>query len=57
MNPQLRLLTPIEMIMGTIGIGSFAIANLTPHHSQNLTLAQNHEGMNHNMDVGPADTN
>jgi uncharacterized protein (DUF305 family) len=62
MHPQLRLLTPIAMIMGTLGISSLAIANLTTYH-QNLTIAQNHEGMNHgsmmnhSMDIGPADAN
>jgi uncharacterized protein (DUF305 family) len=63
MHPKVRLLTPIAMIMGTLGISSLAIANLTTQHHQNLTLAQNHEGMNHggmmnhSMDVGPANTN
>jgi uncharacterized protein (DUF305 family) len=63
MNPKLRLLTPIAIIMGTLGVGSLAIANLTTHHSPNSTITQNHEGMNHggimnhNMDIGPADAN
>jgi uncharacterized protein (DUF305 family) len=63
MNPKTRLLTPIAMIVGTIGISSLAIATLTTHHHQNSTIAQNHEEMNHggmmnhSMDVGPADAN
>ena len=61
--PQLRLLTPIAMIVGTLGLNSLAIANLTIDRTQNLTIAQNHEGMNHgkqmnhSMDIGPADAN
>jgi uncharacterized protein (DUF305 family) len=64
MHPKVRFLTPIAMIMGTLSISSLAIANLTTHHHQNSTLAQNHEGMshregkmNHSMDVGPANAN
>ncbi len=63
MHPKVRLLTPIAMIVGTLGISSLAIANLTTQHHQNSNLAQNHEGMNHggmmnhSMDVGPANAN
>ncbi len=73
MNPKMRLITPIAILLGSIGIGSLAIAGLTIHRS-NSNLAQtnggmNHGGMNHggmmkqggmmnhNMDVGPADAN
>jgi uncharacterized protein (DUF305 family) len=68
MNPQLRLLAPIAVMLGAIGFGSLAIANLTNQHRSNSTISQNsggmnHDGMkaggmmNHNMDVGPADAN
>jgi uncharacterized protein (DUF305 family) len=73
MNPQLRLLAPIAVMLGAIGFGSLAIANLTTQQRSNSTLAQNSDGMNHggmnhdgmkkggmmnhNMDVGPADAN
>ena len=73
MNPKMRLITPIAILLGSIGIGSLAIAGLTIHRS-NSNLAQtnggmNHGGMNHggmmkqggmmnhNMNVGPADAN
>jgi uncharacterized protein (DUF305 family) len=65
MNAKVKLLAPIVVILGGLGFGSLAIANLTNHRS-NLILAQNggmnhgsmnHGGMNHNMDVGPADAN
>ena len=73
MNPKMRLITPMAIILGSIGIGSLAIAGLTIHRS-NSNIAQtnggmNHGGMNHggmmkqggmmnhNMDVGPADAN
>mgnify|MGYP000028709742 FL=1 len=73
MNPKMRLITPIALLFGSIGIGSLAIAGLTIHRS-NSNIAQtnggmNHGGMNHggmmkqggmmnhNMDVGPADAN
>jgi uncharacterized protein (DUF305 family) len=67
MNTKNRLFTPIAILVGTIGLGSMAIAGLTIHHSSSSTIAQNsginHSGMNHsgmmnhNMDVGPADAN
>jgi uncharacterized protein (DUF305 family) len=66
MNPNLRLITPIAIVIGTLGIGSFAIANLRIDRTPTSTLAQNgmnHEGMNHGgmmnhqMDIGPADAN
>jgi uncharacterized protein (DUF305 family) len=73
MNPKLRLLTPIAIMLGAIGFGSLAIANLTTQHRLNSAIAQNSGGMNHggmnhdgmkkggmmdrNMDVGPADAN
>jgi uncharacterized protein (DUF305 family) len=63
MNTKIRLLTPIVIVMGMLGIGSLGIASLRTHPSQNETIAQNHKGMNHrgmmkhNMDVGPANAN
>jgi uncharacterized protein (DUF305 family) len=63
MNTKNRLFAPIAIMVGTIGIGSMAIAGLTIHHGSNSTIAQNHDGMNHSgmmnhsMDVGPADAN
>jgi uncharacterized protein (DUF305 family) len=68
MNNKNRLFTPIAMIVGTISLGSMAIAGLKLHHSSNSPIAQNSNGMNHggmnhggmmnhNMDVGPADAN
>nr|WP_041550529.1 DUF305 domain-containing protein [Chamaesiphon minutus] len=65
MNFKVKLLAPIALILGGIGFGSLAIANLT-NRGSNSTLAQsggmnhggmNHGGMNHNMDIGPADAN
>ena len=68
MNPKMRSIAPMAILLGSIGIGSLAIAGLTIHRS-NSKLAQtnggmNHGGMmkqggmmNHNMDVGPADAN
>ncbi|AFY96869.1 DUF305 domain-containing protein [Chamaesiphon minutus] len=66
MNSKVKLLAPIALILGGIGFGSLAIANLT-NRGSNSTLAQNsggmnhggmnHGGMNHNMDIGPADAN
>jgi len=73
MNPKMRLITPMAILLGSIGIGSLAIAGLTIHRSSS-NLAQtnggmnhggmNHDGMmkqgkmmNHNMDIGPADAN
>ena len=71
MNTRAKLIASIAVVTGTIGFGSFAIANLTTHNKSNSTLAQNSDGMNHggmnhdgmkkgammdhNMDVGPAD--
>jgi uncharacterized protein (DUF305 family) len=67
MNTKNQLLTPIAILLGTIGIASVSIAALTIHHRPNLAIAQNsdgmnhggmnHGGMNHSMDVGPADAN
>jgi uncharacterized protein (DUF305 family) len=67
MNTKNRLFASIAMIVGTIGIGSIAIAGLTIHHSLNSPISQardgmnhdgmNHGGMNHNMDIGPANAN
>ena len=66
MNHHMRLITPIAIVIGTLGIGSFAIANLRIDRNPTATLAQNgmnhdsmnHGGMmNHNMDIGPADAN
>jgi uncharacterized protein (DUF305 family) len=72
MNSKTKLLTWIAITTGTIGFGSLAIANLTPHNKSNSTIAQNggmnhggmnHDGMkkggmmNHSMDIGPADAN
>ena len=68
MNPKMRSIAPMAILLGSIGIGSLAISGLTIHRS-NSKLAQtnggmNHGGMmkqggmmNHNMDVGPADAN
>ena len=73
MKTRAKLIASIAVLTGTIGFGSFAIANLTTHNKSNSTLAQNSGGMNHggmnhdgmkkgammdhNMDVGPADAN
>jgi uncharacterized protein (DUF305 family) len=71
MHTKFRLLTPIAIMMGSIGLGAFTIfvpsgctnARLTTPNNSNSTVAQNHNGMNHggtmshNMDVGPADAN
>jgi uncharacterized protein (DUF305 family) len=63
MNTKNRLFTPILLLMGTIGLGSMAVAGFAVHHSSNPPIAQNHGGMdrgdmkNHRMDVGPADAN
>ncbi len=62
MNTKNRLFAPIAMMIGSIGIGSMAIAGLTMHHRPNSPIAQNqngmnHGGMNHSMDVGPANAN
>lgn len=63
MSTKNRLFAPIAIMVGTIGIGSMAIAGLKIHHSPSSIIAQNHDGMNHggmmnhNMDVGPADAN
>jgi uncharacterized protein (DUF305 family) len=62
MNTKNRLLTPIVAIVGTIGIASVAIAGFTMHHLPTSPIAQNqdgmnHGGMNHSMDVGPANAN
>jgi uncharacterized protein (DUF305 family) len=73
MNTKNRLFAPIAIMVGTIGIGSMAIAGLKIHHSPSSIVAQNHDGMNHggmnqggmnhggmmnhSMDVGPADAN
>jgi len=46
MNPKMRLITPIAILLGSIGIGSLAIAGLTIHRS-NSNLAQTNGGMNH----------
>jgi uncharacterized protein (DUF305 family) len=35
MNPHIRLLAPIAIVMGTLGVGSLAIANLTTIRSPN----------------------
>jgi uncharacterized protein (DUF305 family) len=65
MNSKVKSLVPIALLLGGIGFGSLAIANLT-NRGSNSTLAQsggmnhggmNHGGMNHNMDIGPADAN
>ena len=67
MNTKNRLFAPIAILVGTIGIGSIAIAGLRMQQSPNVSIAQNngmnHGGMNHggmmnhNMDVGPANAN
>jgi uncharacterized protein (DUF305 family) len=73
MNTKNRLFAPIAIMVGTIGIGSMAIAGLKIHHSPSSIIAQSHDGMNHgemnqggmnhggmmnhSMDVGPADAN
>ena len=68
MNTKFRLISSTALVLGTIGFGSLAIANLTNHHKSNSAIAQNSDGMNHggmkkggtmdhNMDVGPADAN
>ena len=73
MGTRAKFIASIAVLTGTIGFGSFAVANLTTHNKSNSTLAQNSGGMNHggmnhdgmkkgammdhNMDVGPADAN
>jgi uncharacterized protein (DUF305 family) len=73
MNPKFRLLAPILIVLGTLGLGSWGLANLTIKSNPQLILAQNSDGINHggmnhgdmkkggtmdhNMDVGPADAN
>jgi uncharacterized protein (DUF305 family) len=52
MNPKFRLLAPIAIVLGTLGLGSWGLANLTIKSNPQLTLAQksdgtNHGGMNH----------
>ncbi len=73
MNTRAKLIASIAMLTGAIGFGSLAVANLTTYNKSNSKLAQNSNGMNHdrmdhdginnggmmnhNMDIGPADTN
>jgi uncharacterized protein (DUF305 family) len=67
MNTKNRLFAPIAILVGTIGIGSIAIAGLRMQQHPNVSIAQNngmnHGGMNHgrmmnhNMDIGPANAN
>ncbi|WP_310481968.1 DUF305 domain-containing protein [Chamaesiphon sp. VAR_48_metabat_403] len=62
MSTKHKLFVPIAIVVGTMGIGSIAIAGLNMHRNSNLPIAQKHDGMNHsgmshNMDVGPADAN
>jgi uncharacterized protein (DUF305 family) len=73
MSTKNQLLTPIAILMGTLGAASVAIAGFTMHHSPNSSIAQSSDGinsggmnhggmnhggmMNHSMDVGPADAN
>ncbi len=47
LKPKLRLLTPIAIVLGTLGIGSWGIASLKTDHEPNSTLAQSSDGMNH----------
>ena len=47
MNTRAKLIASIAALTGTIGFGSFAIANLTTHNKSSSTLAQNSDGMNH----------
>ncbi|AFY91371.1 DUF305 domain-containing protein [Chamaesiphon minutus] len=69
MNHKNRSFAPIAILVGTLGLGSVAIAGFTLNRSPNSTIAQNSDGMmnhggmnhgstmNHSMDVGPADAN
>ncbi len=68
MNAKFRLISSIALMLGTIGVGSFAIGSLTSYHKSNSAVAQNSggmnhsgmkpgESMNHSMDIGPADAN
>ena len=67
MNTKNRLFAPLAIVVGTIGLGSIAIAGLKLQQSPNLSIAQNdgmnHGGMNHggmmshNMNIGPANAN
>jgi uncharacterized protein (DUF305 family) len=67
MNTKNRLFAPIAIVVGTIGLGSIAIAGLKLQQSPQVHIAQNngmnHGGMNHggmmshNMDIGPANAN
>ncbi len=53
MNPKFRLLTPIAIVLGTLGLGSWGLANLTLKSNPQLMLAQHPDGMNHGgMDHG-----
>jgi uncharacterized protein (DUF305 family) len=68
MNTKFRLISSTVLVLGTVGFGSLAIANLTNYHKSTSAIAQNsggmnHDGMNHgasmnhSMDIGPADAN
>lgn len=74
MNAKIRSIAPIAMVIGAIGFGSVAVANLINFRSSSSPIAQNTDGMmnhggmnhdgvkkgtmmNHNMDIGAADTN
>jgi uncharacterized protein (DUF305 family) len=51
MNPKFRLLAPIAIVLGTLGLGSWGLASLTVKSSPSLMLAQNPDGMG-GMDHG-----
>jgi uncharacterized protein (DUF305 family) len=68
MSTKNQLLTPIAILMGTLGVAAVAIAGLTMPHRPNSPIAQSSDGMNsggmnhggmmnHGMDIGPADAN
>ncbi len=68
MSTKNQLLTPIAILMGTLGAAAVAIAGFAMPHRPNSPIAQSSDGMNsggmnhggmmnHSMDVGPADAN
>jgi uncharacterized protein (DUF305 family) len=61
MKTKHQSIAPIAIILGTIGIGSITIVGLNVNsHPQAIAQNQdgmNHGGMNHSMDVGPANAN
>ncbi len=67
MNYKTQLLAIFAVASAAIGIGAYGIANSRSSSEPSTTVARQpgvmnhdgmkHGGMNHNMDVGPADAN